>query len=130
MANRQYTVPQSSTPGSGGGGGSPTGAAGGDLGSTYPNPTVVSVAHVTTGVLPVANGGTGTVVIGETPSGTINGSNVTFTLAHTPANAALSLYLNGARLSGGGVDYTLATATITFVVAPKTGNILLADYRY
>lgn len=45
-----------STPG-GGSGGAPSGAAGGDLGSTYPNPTVVSVANVTTGVLPAANGG-------------------------------------------------------------------------
>jgi len=39
------------------GGGIPSGSAGGDLGSTYPNPTVVSVAHITTGVLPGANGG-------------------------------------------------------------------------
>lgn len=45
-----------STPG-GGSGGAPSGNAGGDLGSTYPNPTVVSVANVTTGVLPAANGG-------------------------------------------------------------------------
>ncbi len=66
----------------------------------------------------------------ETPSGTINGSNVTFTLANTPTAGSLHLYLNGARLSAGGVDYTLATATITFVVAPKTGNIMLADYRH
>jgi len=36
----------------------PSGSAGGDLGSSYPNPTVVSIAHVTTGTLAIANGGT------------------------------------------------------------------------
>ncbi len=72
----------------------------------------------------------GTTVVGETPSGTVNGSNVTFTLAHTPVSGTLALYQNGARLSGGGVDYTLSVATITFVTAPHTSNILLADYSY
>lgn len=67
----------------------------------------------------------------ETPSGTINGSNTVFTLANTPSPvASLHLYLNGLRQRAGGQDYTLSGLTITFVTAPSTGDILLADYRY
>jgi hypothetical protein len=67
----------------------------------------------------------------ETPSGTINGSNVTFTLAHTPSPvASLQLFVNGQYMTAGGVDYTLSTATITFVVAPPTSSIIRAHYRY
>lgn len=67
----------------------------------------------------------------ETPSGTINGVNTTFSLAHTPSPAAsLMLFLNGAFQAAAGVDYTLATATITFVSAPLTSGVLRAFYRY
>lgn len=73
--------------------------------------------------------GAQSVVDNEVPSGTINGSNVTFTLVSTPATNSLNLYKNGIRLKPGGADYTLSGNTITFVTAPPTGAVLLADYN-
>jgi hypothetical protein len=68
----------------------------------------------------------------ETPSGTVNGSNATFTLANAPTPAtSLHLYLNGVRLRQG-TDYTLSVATITYAAGsiPQTGDTHHADYRY
>ena len=66
----------------------------------------------------------------ETPGGSVNGSNVTFTLAHTPSPAAsLRLYIDGVHQTQG-TDYTLSTATITMTNAPSTGDIIRAFYRY
>ncbi len=67
----------------------------------------------------------------ETPGGTANGTNVTFTLANTPnPSTSLALYRNGLRMMPG-VDYTLSGSTITFAAAstPQTGDILIASYR-
>lgn len=66
----------------------------------------------------------------ETPSGTVNGSNVTFTLAHTPnPSASLLFFINGIQQIVG-TDFTLSTATITMSSAPSTGALLRAFYRY
>lgn len=66
----------------------------------------------------------------ETPAGTINGSNVTFTLANTPVAGSENIYLNGIyQASGSGNDYTISGATITYLTAPLTGERLLASYR-
>lgn len=66
----------------------------------------------------------------EVPSGTVNNSNVTFTLAHTPkANAAVSLYLDGLILNQG-VDYTLSSVTITMTTAPNFNQKIYATYQY
>lgn len=67
----------------------------------------------------------------EVPSGTINGSNTTFTLAHTPASAnSVLLFENGvAQTQGGSSDYTISGATITYNTAPPTGTLLLAQYH-
>jgi hypothetical protein len=67
----------------------------------------------------------------ETPTGTIDGTNTTFTLSNTPApSASLLLFRNG-LLQKAGVDYTLAGATVTFLVgsAPQPGDSVVASYR-
>lgn len=71
----------------------------------------------------------GVVVDNEVPSGTQNGVNVTFTLANTPQSGSLKLYVNGQRYKAG-TDFTLSGATITYVNAPFSTDIVLADYRY
>jgi len=80
--------------------------------------------------------GTGTATSfndGELPSGTINGTNLTFTLASAPSPASsLMLFKNGVLLAQG-VDYALSGVTVTFAnttVAPQTGDLLTASYRH
>ena len=65
----------------------------------------------------------------ETPTGDVDGANTDFVLAHTPETGSLKVYLNGMRMSIT-EDYTLATATITFLTAPDSGSIITCDYRY
>jgi len=96
-----------------------TSNTGGTLGST-----AVTYAQDTAGSLSPSN-----FVTEETPSGTINGSNTTFTLANTPTSGTVKLYLNGVRQkSGAGNDYTISTNTITMTTAPVSGDVLLVDY--
>ena len=67
----------------------------------------------------------------ETPTGDLDGVDVTYTLANTPSPAAsLKVYLNGVRQNeGGSNDYTLSGSTITFASAPISTDVILADYR-
>lgn len=102
------------------------------------NPAWVSVSGDVTlsnsGVMTVNNtSGTGflkfgNLVVSETPSGTINGSNTAFTLAN--ANAySLELFLNGQLLEPGvGNDYTISGNAITTLFAPLAGDKLRAYY--
>ena len=69
------------------------------------------------------------IVTEETPSGDINGVNTAYTLANSPVAGTVRVYLNGLRQeAGSGKDYTISGTSITFAVAPETGDILLADY--
>jgi uncharacterized coiled-coil protein SlyX len=69
---------------------------------------------------------------GETPGGTINGTNVTFTLASAPnPSTSLRLFRNG-LLVAPGVEYTMSGSSLTFTSArtPQTGDSLAAYYRH
>jgi hypothetical protein len=98
----------------------------------YFTATDVEAALQEIGAGGIGGGGGGTVIEwNETPAGTINGVNDTFTLAEEPDPAdSLSLFKNGV-LQDAGVDYTLVTDTVTFAAGsiPLTGDVLLASYQ-
>jgi hypothetical protein len=65
----------------------------------------------------------------EVPTGTLNGVNVTFTLAAVPLASSVQLFRRGLFMSqGAGDDYTISGATITFSEAPAAGENLRAFY--
>lgn len=73
-------------------------------------------------------------IIREVPSGAIDGSNTTYTLANTPTAGSEEVYLNGLlQNEGASNDYTISGATITFNDPPKgsPGNpdVILVSYR-
>ena len=74
-----------------------------------------------------------TYVVRESPSGTKNGSNTDFTLAHTPTSGTEMVFKNGIlQNAGAGNDYTISTNTITFLTGaiPVATDVLLVTYTY
>lgn len=70
-------------------------------------------------------------VNGETPTGTVDGSNANFTLANTPTAGTVRVFVNGVRMNvGGSNDYTISGTTITFLTGaiPVSGDVILVDY--
>ena len=71
----------------------------------------------------------GHVVTREIPSGSINGSNTQFTLSNTPNIGSEQVFLNGALLNtGANSDYVIDGTTLTFTIAPQTGDVILVNY--
>lgn len=73
----------------------------------------------------------GDFVVREIPTGTVNGSNATFTLAATPVSGSEHVFVNGVLQNvGAGNDYTISGATITFLTGaiPQTGDIVRVSY--
>jgi hypothetical protein len=88
------------------------------------NGTAISAAVAGTDYMAPAN-----FVVRETPTGLINGSNTTYTLANTPIVGTEQVYLNGIlQEPGAGNDYTISGLTITYLTAPLTGDRLRVTY--
>ncbi len=71
----------------------------------------------------------GKILMGEVPTGAINGANTTFVLANTPQNGAIGVFLNGLRCKLT-TDYAIVGTTITMVAAPPAGDVVTADYVF
>ena len=68
----------------------------------------------------------------EIPSGTVNGSNPTFTLTNSPSpTSSLKVWVDGLLMKQT-THYNISGSTITFVSSfiPTTGQLLFASYRY
>jgi hypothetical protein len=69
-------------------------------------------------------------VFDEIPIGTVNGTNAVFTLANAPnPSTSLGLTINGIEQFPGH-DYSITGNTITFLIAPLTGDWLYANYSH
>lgn len=66
-------------------------------------------------------------VFNEVPSGTINGSNVTFTITNTPTTGTFVLYIDGLAMTPT-VDYSRSGTTITCVIPPSSA--ILCHYLH
>ena len=95
---------------------------------SYNNVTVDAKGRVTAGST-VAYLTASNFVPKETPTGAVDGTNVTFTLANAPITGTEHLYFNGMLLeSGAGNDYTISGATITMLFTPSVGDKLRCSY--
>jgi hypothetical protein len=67
----------------------------------------------------------------ETPAGSANGSNTSFTLSQVPSPASsVAVFRNGMRLASG-LDYTISNNSLTFAAGdvPLSGDVILCSYR-
>jgi hypothetical protein len=65
----------------------------------------------------------------ETPTGTMNGTNVTFTLSNAPISGSLTLFLNGIEQVPT-TDFTISGTTITYTVPPRSADLMVARYAH
>lgn len=85
--------------------------------------------YITVQVGATVTTGAGSFVIGETPSGLVNGSNATYTTDHAFVPETMQVFINGVSQTSG-VDYTtIGTNTIIMNVSPIVGDYIRVNYK-
>jgi hypothetical protein len=113
----------------------PVGAAGSDtLNLLLDIPQNQSILSLQQKQATASAGTPGTLVSGEAVTGTINGTNKTFTLANTPITGAITLaYVpptDPSQLLQYNIDFTVSGSTITMNTAPVAGSSVYAIYYH
>lgn len=73
-------------------------------------------------------GGAASFVFGETPSGTVNGSNATFTTAFSFVPETVEVFVNGLKQKRVTHFNTSGSNTILFSDSPQSGDLILVNY--
>jgi hypothetical protein len=73
--------------------------------------------------------GSAGLTVREIPTGVIDGSNLTFTLAHIPIADSEQVFLNGLLQEARGIDYSISGASVTFLMPPLAGDRVLVTYQ-
>lgn len=101
-----------------------SGVTAGTYNSVTVNAKGLVTAATNVAVLTAAN-----IVTRETPSGAVNGTNTTFTLASTPLVGTEEVFINGLLMEpGAGNDYTISGATITTLFVLQAGDKIRVSY--
>lgn len=100
----------------------------GVVAGTY-NSVTVNAKGIVTAASNVAAMSAANFVTRETPTGAVNGTNVTFTLANAPVVGTEHVYINGLLMEpGAGNDYTISGSTITTLFTLQTGDKIRVSY--
>ncbi len=76
--------------------------------------------------------GSNSIVTNEVPSGTVDGSNATFTLSSAYVSGSTQVFRDGQLMKPGGADYTETTPTtgvFTFTTATASGSVIEVTYQ-
>lgn len=108
----------------------------GSIDYNYINLNSFSSGTATSGQVPTANGSGGITwanqqnyINRETPAGSIDGVNTIFILSNSPISNSECVFLNGV-LQRPSYNYNISTNTITFNIAPITGDWITVNYKY